>query len=131
MTKIKVRLKQLEEFPEYLISECGMIFKKSSGDRVKEHVSSGGYPRVNLSKRGKGKTPMVHRLLAQTFIWNKDNKPCVNHKDGNKLNYKLENLEWCTHKENSIHAVKNGALIYKAPQPQHNFRARNFQNFKG
>lgn len=56
------------------------------------------------------KTITVHRAIAQCFIPNPDNKPCVNHIDGNKLNNSIENLEWVTFKENTIHGVENGLI---------------------
>ena len=87
---------------------------KSTIRRTSIHCS--GYEIVSLSNDCKSKTKRVHRLVAEAFLSNKDNKKCVNHKDGNKLNNKLENLEWVTHSENLNHAYenelrKNGASI--------------------
>ncbi|WP_281828071.1 HNH endonuclease [Lactobacillus amylolyticus] len=64
--------------------------------------------RVELWKNGKHKTQLVSRLVAKAFVPNPDNKPCINHIDGNPLNNKPENLEWCTYKENQVHAFKHG-----------------------
>ena len=64
-----------------------------------------GYEQIILSKDGSQKTFLVHRLVAQTFIPNPDNKPEVNHKDGNKLNNSSINLEWSTSSENIIHGM--------------------------
>ena len=69
-----------------------------------------GYKRVCLCKDGKEKRIKVHRLVAQAFIPNPDNKPIINHKDGNKINNSVENLEWCTYKENAQHAIKTGLI---------------------
>jgi hypothetical protein len=63
-----------------------------------------GYKTVSLVKKGKTMTAIVHRLVAQSFISNPLNKPCVNHKDGNKMNNDVTNLEWVTHSENELHA---------------------------
>lgn len=69
-------------------------------------IGRGGYLYINLCKRSKPKTFLIHRIIAQTFIFNLGNKPCINHKDGNKLNNNVENLEWCTYSENHKHAYK-------------------------
>ena len=55
-----------------------------------------------------GKNMQFHRIVANTFIPNPLNKPCINHIDGNKNNNNISNLEWCTHSENTIHAYKTG-----------------------
>lgn len=65
------------------------------------------YQRIVLMKNGIKKRFMCHRLVAITFIPNVNNKPCVNHIDGNKSNNNVTNLEWVTSKENAIHAFKN------------------------
>jgi predicted XRE-type DNA-binding protein len=72
---------------------------------------SASYYRVTLSKNGKIKRFSVHRLVASTFISNPENKPQVNHKDGDKLNNKLDNLEWVTVSENNRHAIDTGLSI--------------------
>lgn len=65
---------------------------------------STGYISINL---GNTRFKYVHRIIAQIFIPNPDNKPCINHKDGNKENNSITNLEWCTYSENHLHAYKN------------------------
>lgn len=67
----------------------------------------GGYYCVGLSK-GKTKTFRVHQLVAKAFIPNPENKPYVNHIDGNKVNNSVSNLEWCTCSENNLHNHKIG-----------------------
>lgn len=80
---------------------------------VKEKIlsfnkSNRGYLQVCLTKNGKYRTYTVHRMVAIAFIPNKNNKSQVNHKDGNKENNRVDNLEWCSPKENSNHAFKTG-----------------------
>lgn len=67
-----------------------------------------GYVTINLNKNGKGKRVTVHRLVAKHFISNPENKDCVNHKDCNRTNNNVNNLEWCTYKENTQYSIKYG-----------------------
>ena len=64
-----------------------------------------GYYHVCLSKEGKKYYPTVHSLIAKTFISNQDNKPCVDHIDGDRLNNRVENLRWCTVRENNRNPI--------------------------
>lgn len=72
-----------------------------------------GYLYVTLWKDKKLLGKRVHRLIAQTFLENPEEKPEVNHLDGVKINNNVENLEWSTEKENTIHYIKNGLRKYK------------------
>ena len=74
---------------------------------LKQHIAC-GYLKIRLSKDNKMKNYLVHRLVAETIIPNPENKLQVNHKDGNKLNNNVNNLEWTTRSENVNHAWKNG-----------------------
>ena len=108
MTNVNERFVPLKNFPNILISENGVVYHAKK-NKIIPHNSFGGYLGVCLRKKNcKPINYLVHRLVAETFIWNRDNKDFVNHKDGNKLNPKLTNLEWCTAKENAQHAVKFG-----------------------
>ena len=69
-----------------------------------------GYCYVHIQVDGKSKGFRVHRLVAETFIPNYENKPYVNHIDGDKTNNCVDNLEWCTAKENTQHAMHNGLM---------------------
>lgn len=73
------------------------------GKELKLTVTSIGYLSVSLSR----KTYKVHRLVAETFIINKNNYPCVNHIDEDKTNNNVNNLEWCTYKQNNNHGTRN------------------------
>ena len=70
--------------------------------KIKATVDNGnGYKLVNLKHKGKQKMVTVHKLVAEAFILNPDNLPCINHKDENKYNNCVNNLEWCTYKYNN------------------------------
>lgn len=74
---------------------------------LKQAADMNGYLRTSLAMNGKNTTIKVHRLVAETFIPNPENKPEVNHIDGNKQNNDVSNLEWCTRSENLKHACKH------------------------
>jgi hypothetical protein len=79
---------------------------------LKPYLHTGGYRKVNLyDKRGKCSKKYVHRLVAEAFIPNPENKPNVNYIDCNRENNKASNLEWCTQSENIKHAVKCGTYV--------------------
>ena len=90
----------------YQVSSYGRI--RSRFKILKKQKHKQGYELVGLSKNGTTKRYLVHRLVAEAFIKNVDNKPEVNHKDGNKNNNAVENLEWCTRLENIRHAWDTG-----------------------
>ena len=95
----------------YEINKLGQVKTISSGRiRDKFNKTKEGYPYVTLSStdRTKKSIARLHVLLARTFLPNPKNLPQVNHIDGNKLNYQLSNLEWCTAKENMLHARRTG-----------------------
>lgn len=97
----------INSYPDYTITETGDVYSKSD-KLLKGEITHDGYRRVTLYKNNKPKHCPVHRLVAETFIPNPENKPTVNHVDGNKTNNCVSNLEWCTRSENSQHAYDEG-----------------------
>lgn len=88
--------------------------KKYKPDTILVNTISSQYFKVLLQKNKTRKNKLVHRLVAEAFIQNLENKPCVNHKNGIKTDNRVENLEWVTYRDNIIHAFENGLTpIYK------------------
>jgi len=92
----------------YMITKDGRI--KSKFKELKQVKRKDGYKRISLTKNGKRKNYLVHRVIAMTFIPNSIRKKEVNHKDGNKRNNHVSNLEWCTREENIRHASSKGLM---------------------
>lgn len=93
----------------YMISDDGRI-RRNGSDNDHSMRDNDGYLVTDLYKNGRRSTERVHRLVATEFVPNPDNKPEVNHKDGNKYNNLATNLEWVTKKENCRHAWDNGLV---------------------
>jgi len=105
-------MKDINEALGYKISELGDVVNKN-GLVLKKQKHITGYYSVSLSVKGVVKTYLIHRLVAKYYHENKNNKPCVNHKDGNKRNNHYKNIEWVTHAENNQHAYDNNLNTVK------------------
>lgn len=104
-----VLMKSLGE--NYFINKDGFLYslarKGTKGGVLKEQFGE-LYKFYRVSVNGKCKNVLTHRLLGECFIANPENKPQINHKDGNKHNNSIENLEWNTNKENIQHSINTG-----------------------
>jgi hypothetical protein len=91
---------------QYQVSNTGKVRNAKRGRELKPHTQGSGYKQTMLSVNGKRSHPLVHRLVAAAFIPNPENKPQINHKNGNKSDNRADNLEWCTMSENLQHRHK-------------------------
>lgn len=105
----------------YEVSNLGQIRNARNHKVRKLNILQTGYyfVSVSLGDRNHKPTWRVHKAVAETFIPNPNNLPIVNHIDGNKLNNSVDNLEWCTYKDNVKHALDNG-LAKPLPCVYHN-----------
>jgi hypothetical protein len=99
-------MRQIKNHPNYLITVEGKVFSLHTMRFLTLYVNNDGYNRIKLD----GKFYYVHRLVAQTYLPNPENKLEVNHIDGNKKNNMLCNLDWMTRSENMKHACDNGLI---------------------
>ena len=106
----------------YEVDNCGRVYalnrvihvedhgrsydKPLIGGVIKQHMHSKGYKIVPLTRDGKTKNVFVHRIVAMAFLANPNKLPCVNHKDEDKTNNFVENLEWCTYQYNNAYGSK-------------------------
>ena len=102
--------KIVEGYENYKISTYGRIMNIITNNLLKPTKTENGYMQINLCKFKKYKGMRIHRLVAGAFIPNPSNYPEVNHKDGNKSNNKVENLEFVTYSENTLHAHRNNLI---------------------
>lgn len=98
------------EITNYYITTDGRLYNSKTKNWYIGRVSESGYMDYILTINHKQHSYRAHRLVAESFIPNPNNLPIVNHKDGNKLNNTIDNLEWVTYSENTKHAVDNGLI---------------------
>lgn len=102
--------KTIEANPKYAVSNMGRVKNTHTNYIFSPRDNGRGYLYVDLYKNAKSKRLYIHRLVAQAFIPNHENKSEVNHINGIKSDNRLENLEWCTPSENRKHAYENNLL---------------------
>lgn len=111
----------------YMLSNLGRVksisryfmrhgYKVYLKETILKTYSNRGYPSVKLCKNAVTKQAAIHRILAIHFLPNPENKPDINHINGIKGDFRLENLEWCTHKENINHALRTKLIVRKSSQ---------------
>ncbi len=111
----------------YKISNYGRIvsfINSIDGEIMSGSKTTKGYHSVSLKDihiKNQYQNKKVSRLVASAFISNLENKPCVNHKNGNKWDDRVSNLEWVTHSENTLHAYKTGLIKVKKGKDHHNY----------
>nr|DAS34350.1 MAG TPA: homing endonuclease [Caudoviricetes sp.] len=125
----------------YEISNLGRVYSIRRNMILKNKISPTGYARVSLSVNGVAKHHAVHRLVANAFIKNPDNKPTVNHINENKLDNRVENLEWATNAEQNVHGTRiervkahtnyrERNIDYKQVAAKHNYEELNKKQMK-
>lgn len=102
--------KFIPNYENYKVSNFGNVkninYRNTGKELLLKGSSYNGYIHITLTKNNKSKTFLLHRLVAESFIPNIENKPCINHKDCNPQNNRIDNLEWCTQKENIAYMDK-------------------------
>ena len=116
----------------YQVSNLGNVksFKRKKPKLLKLCINNAGYYLVTFIKDGKQKTPAVHRLVAENFLTIRPNIDIiyeVNHIDGDKLNNKVNNLEFVTRKQNIKHSFKNGLQISKKGSFQNGAKLKEYE----
>ena len=129
---LKVEWKLIEGFDGiYSVSNYGDVKNNRTGKLMKPRKNEKGYLHIGLTTNGKQKNMRVHRLVAQAFIPNPENKPQVNHIDFDKENNCVNNLEWVTNKENTQYSICN--RIFPGQQKKRNNKTgeRNISHYNG
>ncbi len=120
--------KSINGFSNYIIESNGNVYSNIKGKLRKLTPSLNkkrGYIYVSVQQDGKRKNFQLHQLVATHFIENPENKRCVNHKNGIKIDNHYSNLEWVTHGENIRHAIDNKLMIPLSKNEGYNLKYSN------
>lgn len=115
---------------QYSVIEDGAIYNNDTKRWLKGQVSNSGYRSFYLSFEDGKKRMYAHRLVAETYIPNIENKPEVNHKNGNKDDNRVENLEWVTSSENKQHGISLGLITKRKPVYRFNRKKELVQTYE-
>lgn len=107
-----------KSIPFFAVSNNGEVIAADTGKKVAIRDNGHGYKQVQIMRGGKRYTRYVHRLVAECFLDNVEGYTEINHIDGNKANNNVNNLEWCNHSQNLIHAFRTGLHPNTTPKQQ-------------
>lgn len=103
-------MREIKDFPNYYISETGVVTNKNTGRLLRQSSNGKGYLQLSLSNCGKSSTRVVHRMVYEAYVGEIKEGMEINHIDGNKKNNSVNNLEQITHLENVNKAVEIGLI---------------------
>lgn len=109
--------RDIKNYENYEVSNFGRVKNKKTGRILKLEKTRDGYIRVNLCKGGIQRHALLHRLVSLAFLPNPQNLPQINHKDEDKTNNTVDNLEWCTCEYNNNYGTRNERQAEKKSKP--------------